>query len=658
MGSPSSQLIEGQYALHVAQPLAGGGGQAAFAASGPNGTAFMAVEVSRSLPARPRALRTLCAEPVAGMINPVAHGPGPSPRGGGQEYFVVCQRPPGPSLEAAPRSWTEAELIGCVLLPAAHALDRLGASGLTHRGIRADNVFQAAPGEPVVLGQAWAAPPAALQPALMEPPYSAMCLPAGRGEGGIADDVYALGVLLVILALGRTRLDGLTRDEILRAKLDLGSFAALVGEARLPSLIADLAHGMLAEDPDHRPTPAMLLDPRSTRVRRLGSRQTRRASNPVRIGSHIAWTPRAAALAIATQPELGITALRDGGLDGWLRRGWGDPTLAARLDDAARLRPLGPETNGGEDALLAMRAIAILDPLAPLCWRGVSLWPDGIGAALAEAEAQPNGEAVGDALLELVSSEAVVGWAAQRPTRCDLSGLRVEARRQRLILGSGGGRRRSVRSRRLAYALNPLLACASPKLEEGCVARLQDLLPALEAAAASWGGETGAIIDLEIAAFLAGHTERSQDADLALTALGQGEVAALAELDVLARLQARWGGAVPALAGRIAADHKRLLTGWHGSAYRKRLATELAELAGAGQLAPMLALLSDPAARASDQAGARQAALRLTHIDAAIARLEKEGEAARAAARGIAQEVTAAMGLAAIGLALLGAVLG
>ena len=61
------------------------------------------------------------------------------------------------------------------------------------------------------------------QPVLFEPPYSAMCLPAGRGDGSIADDVYALGVLLLCLALGHAPLMELDDATILRRKLELGT---------------------------------------------------------------------------------------------------------------------------------------------------------------------------------------------------------------------------------------------------------------------------------------------------------------------------------------------------------------------------------------------------------------------------------------------------
>ena len=75
-----------------------------------------------------------------------------------------------------------------------------------------------------------------------------------------------------------------------------------------------------------------------------------------------------------------------------------------------------------------MRAIAVLDPLAPLCWRGVALWPDGIGTALAVAQAAIPTWSV--RLEEIVIREEAGNWAVQRPDRCDFTVVRVEARQQ------------------------------------------------------------------------------------------------------------------------------------------------------------------------------------------------------------------------------------
>ena len=257
------RLITGRYAVDPARPIAGaGGGLPAFAATDRHGlSGLMAVQAARARPARAQVLRAL-AGLTEGVLGPLAHGIGSAGDAGEEAYYVICPVPPGPAVGAVPRAWGEAELIECLLRPAAQALDRLNARGVTHRAIRPDNVFQSAPGRPVTLGQGWAAPPASLQPALFEPPYSAMCLPCARGEGSIADDVYALGALMVVLALGLIPLAGLDPVGVVRRKLELGSFAALAGEAHLPSAIADLARGMLAEEPEHPPAPSHLLIPR------------------------------------------------------------------------------------------------------------------------------------------------------------------------------------------------------------------------------------------------------------------------------------------------------------------------------------------------------------------------------------------------------------
>ena len=648
-----SPLIGGQYSVDTARPLPGaGGGMPAFAVierrSGRSD--LMAVQVDRRFPPRARALQAF-AESVEGILSPLAHGPAPDPAGNG-DYYIIAPAPPGLALDARAHAWSESELLDHVLRPAARALERLASRGITHRAIRPNNVFQAAPGQPVVLGMAWAAPSALHQPAIAEPPYVAMCLPAARGEGSIGDDVYALGVLLLTLALGRTALAGLDDEAVVRRKLDQGCFAALVGNGRLPAAIADLARGMLADDPEHRPDPALLTEPSAARARRVAARPTRRAPRPLQFAGRQAWNARALAHALASAPDAGLQALRNGLVDDWLRRHLGDAGLAMRIEEIRRPRPAEvSRDNASGDALLAMTAVALIDPLAPLCWRGVTLWPDGIGPALAAADESPAVEQ----LTEIVTNEAIGLWASLHPDRYDAPMLRGEARQHRAWLGArgpGGG------VERLLYALNPLLPCASPLLGRSWVARLPDLLPALERAAATADPATSRPIDRHIAAFIAARSERPMDAEIA--ALGRtGEDAAEAELRLLATLQMRLHPApLPALAKWIATRSDELLAGWHSRARREQATARLKELAEAGQLVAIVKLLQDATERSADHREAKAAAAELARLDAELAVLADDAPERAALARRWGQELAAGIGLLGALAALLAAALG
>ncbi len=575
------RLIAGRYTVDPTRPLAGaGGGLPAFAVADRHGlSALMAVRVARTMPARAQVLRAL-AGMTEGTLVPLAHGVGPAGGAGEEAYYVICPAPPGPAVGAAPRAWSEAELLECLLRPVARVLERLEARGVTHRAIRPDNVFQSAPGQKVILGQGWAAPPAALQPALFEPPYSAMCLPCGRGEGSIADDVYALGVLMVVLALGLTPLATLDTAGVIRRKLELGSFAALAGETRLPSAVADLARGMLAEDPEHRPAPSLLLNPAAARARRLAAPLRKRPASPVRVGAWSAWDTRALAHAIAAHPDSGVAALRGGAIDAWLRRDLGETALAAKIEEAVRVRPAG-EFAQRADTLLLLRAVALLDPLAPLCWRGLALWPDGLGPALAAADRQEG--TASEALREIIAAEIVIHWMTVRG-RGDITRAITETRQRRAILRAGVGRRR------LVYALNPLLACDSKLLGGHVVVHAKDLVPALDKQADRL--EPGArLMDLDIAAFIAARSEQKVHAELAVLALGEKGAmtaeAARTGLQLFAALQ-QGGVPFPALARRLVAAPDVLLAGWQSTVKRRELAARLAKLAEAGELAPIL----------------------------------------------------------------------
>ena len=506
----------------------------------------------------------------------------------------------------------------------------------------------------MVLGNAWSAPPAQHQPTLFEPPYSAMCLPSGRGDGTIADDIYALGVVLVVLALGRLPLEGLDATAILRRKLSLGSQAALVGDDRLPPAISDLVRGMLAEDPEHRPPPALLAEPALARARRVAARPLRRGQHPLDLAGGQVWDARTLAHAIATDPEAGARLLRSGTVDRWMRRSLGDSAVAPRLDDVVRQRGLdGTADDVGADALLTMRAVAVLDPLAPLCWRGVALWPDGLGAALAAAEVmgEPLGNLLAERLRDLIASEASGNWAAIRPERSDAAMVRAETRTRRALLrlrGWSGG------LPRLRYALNPLLPCSSPMLAGRIVARLHDLLPALEAAASRPEARRERPIDREIAAFIAARHDQRFDGELeGLADATSPERAMLMQLRVLAGLQRQVeGGALPALAGWLAEQAAPALDAWHNRARRAALEHAMGEAARFGQLAPMLALLDNAAARTADGRGFQAAGEAVRRIDAELAALAGGGAERHETARRIGHEAVLGVAMMAVTVAV------
>src|SRR5579863_6028902 len=163
---PAGALVANQYAVDVNRPLSPIGGLAAFGVTDElaGRTDLVAVRIQRQFQPRPRALQSLQAS-VDGLLTPVAYGAVADPGGGEQACYMICVAPPGPALSARGQPWSETELLECVLRPVAHVLEYLQMRSMTHRGIRMDNVFQSRPGQPVVLGTAWTAPPAMAQPA-------------------------------------------------------------------------------------------------------------------------------------------------------------------------------------------------------------------------------------------------------------------------------------------------------------------------------------------------------------------------------------------------------------------------------------------------------------------------------------------------------------
>jgi hypothetical protein len=454
---------------------------------------------------------------------------------------------------------------------------------------------------------------------------------------------------MVMLFLGANPVEGVPDDVLVRDKLDHGSYAAIVGSHRLPAILSDLVRGMLADDPEHRPSPALLANPAAARARRIAARPARRAQRPIDVGGQQAWTARMLAHTLHRSPEIGGPMLRNGTIDRWLRRGVGDAIMAAAIDEAAKARDAEVlAADGRADAMLLTRAISILDPAAPLVWRRLAIFPDGLGPALDHA-LHTTPEQV-DVLAEIATANVASAWVAIRGSGRDAAVDRLEQLETRHWFA---GNRSATGPSRLSYHLNPLVPCESPATAKAWVTRLSELLPALEANAARSPRGDKPLVDRQIASFIEARRDERLDTDLVRLAAAIMPLDFLSQLRLLARLQDKLlTRDLPFLSQWAVDAVQPLLQNFSSKSRRERLAARLASLAQAGQLTPIVAALDDQPEQANDKNGLTMAQARLAEIEAQLAEWANTVEARAAQARRVGHEVADGLGLLACMIAL------
>ena len=667
-------LIAGRYRVQPALPCDGYAGlfscavahseEAAAERHSPGGAdrssaPLIAVRLRRNAPP-PATLNQFLKAHNTTLLMPVAHGAG---RG---DYWVVCDAPPGPSLLDMQAAGTptgplsETELTNLYLRPLAQAVGRLHAVGLTHRGIRLGNLFRAESGR-VLLGPGCLGPLAYDQPALYEPAGSGLCAPWCRGPGQPADDVYALGVVLLGLLLGRPLLPTMTDAQIVQRKLEYGSYHLFAASERLPSALISLLRSMLSDDPQARPALQALAEHGIGAERPKAARPEPRASRPLMLGRSPVYTARMLALAFARQPVEALALLRSGAIDQWLRRSLEQSLTAVKIDEA--LRTGRDRTFEGTDAMLLMQIIAMLDPLAPLFWNGIWLWPDALPGVLAHLLAEGQDAAI---LADMLQQRALRRWSFLSNRLVSVTIEEVErrhARASRLPVAA-------LRLPTLAYSLNPFLACGSPGLGGSFVLSAEQLLDALERRVSGGGTLPARLLDTEMLALLAARAEQQNDSASAIVEsdarLLDLQLLAAAQLAIRRKLAddlalGASGGpglgrpngapprtappAFPSLAAHLLPAAREQLKNWPGKGRRTKRMDLLERAASDGDLVSMLALIDQAEARATDERALREArnqveALRVAHQ----ASIEAGPDRARAARDG-GRDVAVATGV-------------
>jgi len=587
------------------------------------GAALFALVTEPGVPPRTTLLEAVASVQADTLVKPVAWGTVDWPPRG-RRVFVVLFNEPGERLAgyaAAPfPPLSDNEILENVLPSILVALRALFDIGVTHRAIRPGNLFRAEDGR-IMLGECVSGPPAAAQPVAFEPVESGLAHPLGRGAGSAADDLYALGLTLAVLMLGRELAAGLSNDEILAGKIAHGSLATLLAGTALPTRMLEPVRGLLADDPRERWTLQELgiwLQSRRVPLRQLPPQK--RAARPFEFDGESHVTARPLARAFARNPAAAIRPIRSGDLEAWLQRSLGEAEAAAAVARAVEASEAG---NALSEAHLVARVAMALDPVAPVRQADLAAALDGFGPELAATfRAGTPASAIADAIMARLPQFWISVQGAPRP---DQMTLLKSFDRMRLLLED---RRFGFGLARVLYELNPGLHCLSPAIEREHVMDGAAVLPALERAAAE-GRLSESLIDRHLAAFIAAHCRLAGPEWLDELATAKPEVRALGTLRILAYLEGLCGRKAPVLAARIERELPPVIERLRSRSRRMALRATAAKLAVSGDLAAIFAAVADPAELLRDEAEYRAARAEQAAIAAELASLANDGELRR-----------------------------
>ena len=148
---------------------------------------------------------------------------------------------------------TEYDLPGRVIAPLTEALQGFSDSNQAYRALNPGNImFLDHEMKQIVLGPNVTAPPGYDQKPIFEPLDRAMAEPNGRGLGNSSDDIYALGINIILVFLGYNPVAKINDEDLIKHRLEHGSYNAICGNENIPVRLIEPLRGMLADNPSER----------------------------------------------------------------------------------------------------------------------------------------------------------------------------------------------------------------------------------------------------------------------------------------------------------------------------------------------------------------------------------------------------------------------
>lgn len=351
--------------------------------------------------------------------------------------------------------------------------------GITHGNIRVQNLYDGGSNtfENTMLGESLTAPSGYSQPVIYETITRALSLPLGKGPAEFSDDIYALGVTVAALLRTQDPAEGLSDDEIIAQKMEVGSFNFITGKSRFPAIILEFLRGTLNDDPELRWTFEDILvwaDGRRVNAKQASAASTLKASRPLEFGRKKFLKPQILGVALPKDPALVVPLVENGELNLWLNRSIQNKELEDRCEQALGEAKKDAGGSNFADRVACTMAIA-LAPESPIFYKNLKFTPPGFGNLLIEAVCFKKDLSP---FVDVIQSSIIAFWGKCTPTQTAGMGDAINriGNCQRFMSQSmiGYGLERCI------YYLCPMAPCLSEKLEGFYVRTADDYLRAME----------------------------------------------------------------------------------------------------------------------------------------------------------------------------------
>ncbi|MDA1089885.1 MAG: hypothetical protein O3A85_06195 [Proteobacteria bacterium] len=523
--------------------------------------------------------------------------------------FVIYERPKGgriiDAMEAGNYKLNEYDFPRRIMAPLVEGIRAMDAIDHPHRAINPANVFFMDEARQIVaLGDCATVPHGFDQPMLFESIDRAMAGRSGRGRGGLADDVYALGVTLVVLMLRYNPVANISDEEMLAMKMEHGSYAAICGNARLPIPLLEPLRAMLHDTVEERwgldQLTGWLDGQKQPSLRQV---PIVKSDFPYRYEGRDHFTPRTLSRAMARHRETAMKVIKDEALISWLRKGVKDATRADAIKATLEMAMLHKDHPEGTEDFIVSKACMVLDPKAPIQYKGFSFMPDGYGPALA-VEVLRRGNA--EIPIEVLRMGLPAVWYSLQQTV--FAGASIQQADFAKLSGYLNNRDLGYGYERCLYEFNPSIPCLSEFIANDYVIEINTLLQTLDAAANSVDNKVRPI-DRHITAFIAAHFREDIHPHLKALAAPSEEASTIGMLSLLAFLQWKLRiGPLLGLSSWVGGLLGPAINTYHSRTTRREIEKEIPRLVRKGSLPELFDLIDNAEKRRVD-AGDFEAAI-------------------------------------------------